>query len=42
MSWGDIFSQLEKKLGREHDSYEVQNRILEMLKDIVCDEHEGR
>lgn len=33
MSWDDIFNDLEEELGREPDSGEVQNRILEMLKD---------
>ena len=31
MSWDDIYKQLEQELGREPDSGEVQNRILEML-----------
>ena len=31
MSWDEIYRLLEKELGHEPDSGEVQNRILEML-----------
>ena len=37
MSWDDIYKQLEQELGREPDSGEVQNRILEMLQ-AQCEE----
>ena len=37
MSWDDIFKDLEEELGREPDSGEVQNRILEMLQDVACE-----
>ena len=46
MSWDEIYKQLEDELGREPDSGEVQNRILEMLDgqltDMACDLLESR
>jgi len=33
MSWDEIFKELEEELGRKPDASEVQNRILEILKD---------
>jgi hypothetical protein len=36
MSWDDIFNDLEEELGREPDSGEVQNKMLEMLEDAGC------
>lgn len=38
MSWDDIYKQLEQELGREPDSGEVQDRILEMLQTRYEDE----
>ena len=31
MSWDEIYKRLEEELGHEPNSFEVQNRILEML-----------
>ena len=42
MSWDDIFKDLEEKLGREPDSGEVQNRILEILQEAACEQHERK
>ena len=41
MSWDEIFEELEEELGREPDSSEVQNRILEIVSEMVCDSQEG-
>ena len=37
MSWDEIYRRLEDELGREPDSGEVQNRILEMLNEQFID-----
>ena len=37
MSWDEIFKELEEELGREPNSSEVQNRILEMVTEAGCD-----
>ena len=41
MSWDEIFEELEEELGREPDSSEVQNRILEIVSEVVCNSQEG-
>lgn len=37
MSWDEIFKELEEEFGHEPEGSEVQEKILEMVSEAVCD-----